>query len=142
MDPWVFWLIAALGLGIVEVVSGGTLVFGMVAVGSLAGAATAAVAPDITYLPWIVFAVTSAAMLGLVRPVARKHMRTTAQVRSGTAALVGTEAVVIEAVTPRDGRVKLSGELWSARSFDGQTSFAAGEEVRVLEIDGATALVA
>jgi membrane protein implicated in regulation of membrane protease activity len=141
MDPWVIWLIAALALGIVEVVSGGTLVFGMVAVGSLAGAATAAVT-DSTVLPWVVFAGTSAAMLVLVRPIAKKHLRTPGEIRSGTAALVGTEAKVTEAVTPDDGRVKLSGEIWSARSFDGQTSFAVGESVRVLEIDGATALVA
>jgi membrane protein implicated in regulation of membrane protease activity len=141
VDPWVIWLIAALALGIIEVVSGGTLVLGMVAVGSLAGAATAA-ATDSTVLPWVVFAGTSAAMLVLVRPVAKRHLRTPGEIRSGTAALVGSYASVTEEVTPNDGRVKLSGEIWSARSFDGQTSFSVGDSVQVLEIDGATALVA
>jgi membrane protein implicated in regulation of membrane protease activity len=141
VDPWIVWLIAALALGIIEVVSGGTLVLGMVAIGSLAGAATAA-ATDSTVLPWVVFAGTSAAMLIFVRPVARKNLRTPIGKRSGTAALVGATARVTEQVTASDGRIKLSGEIWSARSFDGDATFAEGESVQVLEIDGATALVA
>ena len=141
MDSWVIWLIAALALGIIEVVSGGTLVVGMVAIGSLAGAVTAA-ATDSTVLPWVVFAGTSAAMLIFVRPVAHKHLRTPIGMRSGTAALVGSTAQVIQQVTASDGRIKLSGEIWSARSFDGETTFTEGESVQVLEIDGATALVA
>ena len=141
MDPWVIWLIAALALGIIEVVSGGTLVVGMVAIGSLAGAVAAA-ATDSTVLPWVVFAGTSAAMLIFVRPVAHKHLRTPIGMRSGTAALVGSTAQVIQQVTASDGRIKLSGEIWSARSFDGETTFTEGESVQVLEIDGATALVA
>ena len=141
MDPWTIWLIAALVLGIVEVVSGGTLVFGMVATGALAGSAAAA-ATDSSVLPWVVFAGTSAAMLVVVRPIAKKHMRTPGEIRSGAAALVGQEADVTAEVSAADGRVKLAGEIWSARSFDGQTSFGVGERVRVLEIDGATALVA
>lgn len=141
MDPWVIWLIAALALGIIEVVSGGTLVVGMVAIGSLAGAVTSA-ATDSTVLPWVVFAGTSAAMLIFVRPVAHKHLRTPIGMRSGTAALVGSTAQVTQQVTASDGRIKLSGEIWSARSFDGETTFIEGESVQVLEIDGATALVA
>jgi membrane protein implicated in regulation of membrane protease activity len=141
MDPWVFWLAAALVLGIVEVVSGGTLIFGMVAAGALAGSATAA-ATDSSILPWIVFAGTSAAMLAVVRPFAKRQMRAPGEIRSGAAALVGQEAAVTAEVSGADGRVKLAGEIWSARSFDGETSFDVGERVRVLEIDGATALVA
>lgn len=141
MDPWVIWLVVALALGIIEVVSGGTLVVGMVAIGSLAGAATAA-ATDSTVLPWVVFTGTSAAMLIFVRPVAHKHLRTPIGMRSGTAALVGSTAQVTKQVTASDGRIKLSGEIWSARSFDGETTFTEGESVQVLEIDGATALVA
>ena len=41
MDPWVWWLIAAVVLGIAEFSTGGTLVLGMVGVGALAGAGTA-----------------------------------------------------------------------------------------------------
>ena len=141
MDPWIFWLIAALIFGIIEVVAGGTLVAGMVAIGALAGSVTAA-AVDSTLAPWLVFAGVSAAMLLFVRPVARRHLRTPAAVRSGTAALVGHEAKVTAQVTPDDGRVELAGEIWSAKPFDGQSTFEVGQRVQVLQIEGATALVA
>jgi membrane protein implicated in regulation of membrane protease activity len=62
--------------------------------------------------------------------------------RSGTAALVGTEAVVTESVDGSDGRVKLAGEIWSAKSYDGETLLAVGTHVYVVAISGATALVA
>jgi len=141
VDPWVYWLIAALIFGIIEVVTGGTLVAGMVGVGAIAGAVTAGFT-DSTLVPWLVFAGTSAAMLLFVRPAARRHLRTPIEMRSGTAALIGAEAKVTAAVTPEDGRVELAGEIWSAKPFDGESSFAVGDRVRVLEIKGATALVA
>ena len=89
-----------------------------------------------------VFALTTVALLALVRPVARRHLRTSRSLRSGVAALVGAEAVVLEVVDGRDGRIKLGGEIWSARSYDGDSAFEVGQRVHVLEIDGATALVA
>jgi membrane protein implicated in regulation of membrane protease activity len=140
MDPWVWWVIGAIVLGIAEVVTGGTLVFGMLAVGSLAAAAAAELS-GADWLPWLVFAAVSAGMVGFVRPVARRHMRMPIETRSGAAALVGADAEVTQVVTGRDGRIKLRGEIWSARSYDGQTQFAEGETVQVLQIDGATALV-
>jgi len=48
---------------------------------------------------------------------------------------------VLEQVTARDGRVKIGGETWSARAIDGDRVIEAGEMVRVIRIDGATALV-
>jgi len=140
MDPWVWWLIAAIVLGIVEITTGATLIFGMLAVGSLAGAGAAALTGS-DWLPWLVFAGTSAAMVAFVRPVAHRHLRQPIESRSGTAALVGADAVVTQQVDRNDGRVKLRGELWSARSFDGTTVYPVGAAVQVLSIEGATALV-
>jgi membrane protein implicated in regulation of membrane protease activity len=88
------------------------------------------------------FALVSVGLLAVVRPIARRHMRTPRAVRTGVAALVGTEAVVLESVDGSDGRIKLAGEVWSARAYDGDSVFAVGQRVHVLEIDGATALVA
>lgn len=136
-----WWVVAALVLGIAEVVTGGALVLGMVAVGALAGAATAAVT-DSEWLPWAVAAVVSVAMVGFVRPVARRHVQMPRELRSGAAALVGEDAMVTREVTGQDGRVKVRGEIWSARSFDGQAVYPLGTTVQVLQIDGATALVA
>jgi membrane protein implicated in regulation of membrane protease activity len=140
MDPWVWWVIAAIVLGIIEVATGVTLIALMLAAGALAAAGAAALTGS-DVIPWVVFAVSSTAMIALVRPVAHRHLRTPIETRSGTAALVGAEALVTAQVDSRDGRVKLRGELWSARSYDGRSVYAEGDSVQVLAIEGATALV-
>jgi membrane protein implicated in regulation of membrane protease activity len=44
-------------------------------------------------------------------------------------------------VDGHDGRVKIGGELWSARSSDGLEVIEHGAKVTVMDISGATALV-
>ena len=140
MDPWLAWLVAALLLGVLELLSGGTLVLIMLAGGAVAGGITAAIT-DNTFLPWIVFTIVSVGLLVVVRPVAARHSREPLALRSGVDRLLGEDAEVIAEVSAHDGRVKLNGEVWSARAFDGVTTFAPGQVVQVLQIDGATALV-
>lgn len=109
------------------------------------GAAAAAVAAALgagTVGSAAVFGVVSVALIALVRPVASRHLYQPPLERSGTAALIGTEALVLEAVDGRDGRVKIGGEIWSARAADPGAQFAPGQSVSVIQIDGATALVA
>ena len=77
----------------------------------------------------------------MLRPVARRHLRTPAQLRTGTAALVGEQAVVLERVDRDGGQVKLAGEIWTARAFDEDEVLEEGARVRVMQIEGATALV-
>jgi membrane protein implicated in regulation of membrane protease activity len=62
-------------------------------------------------------------------------------IRTGTAALEGAHAVVLQQVDARGGRVKIGGEEWSARSYVPDEVFEAGTEVEVAQIQGATALV-
>ena len=141
MDGWVWWIVAAGVLAVADVVTGGTLILIMIAGGAAAGGLASALGAS-PALSVGVFALVSVALLGVVRPIARRHMRTPRAVRTGVAALVGTEAVVLEAVDGNDGRIKLAGEVWSARAYDGDSVFVVGQRVQVLEIDGATALVA
>ncbi len=140
MDAWVWWLIVALLFGVAEV-STTTFVFAMMTGGALAAAGVSLVGADVP-LQLIVFAVVSALLVIGVRPIARRHLRIPLPTRSGVAALVGTEAVVLEAVDANDGRVKLAGEIWSARSYDGESELSVGTPVYVVAIQGATALVA
>ncbi|MDQ1628582.1 MAG: hypothetical protein QOI54_2326 [Actinomycetota bacterium] len=136
---WAFWLGLAVVLGIVEVTSL-DLLFLMLAGGALAGAVTALVTdnPVIEALVSLVVAVT---MLAVVRPVALRHLRTPLAIRTGTAALVGQKAVATERIDEHDGRIKLKGEVWSARTYDPSHVIAAGRNVEVVQIDGATAIV-
>ena len=77
----------------------------------------------------------------MLRPIAVRHLRTPARIRTGTAALVGSRALVLERVDADGGTVKLGGEVWSARAYDEDAVLEPGERVHVLKIEGATALV-
>ena len=57
------------------------------------------------------------------------------------AALEGRPAVVTEQVDAHDGRVKIGGDVWSARTMDPTQVLEPGTHVTVVEIDGATAVV-
>lgn len=139
MDAWVWWLIAAVGLGIPLVLT--TMPeFGMFAVGAVAAAATAGVGAGIV-IQVIVFVVVSVALIGVVRPIAARHRRSPPESRTGVEALRGRQALVLERVDGRDGRIKLGGEVWSARALDADQIFDPGQQVDVVEIDGATAIV-
>ncbi len=139
MPDWAIWLIVAAALAGIEVLSI-TFVFGPLALAALVAAAVAAVS-DGWALQVGAFAASSIASLLFLRPIARSHLRSTADMRTGTAALLGSTAVVVERVDANGGRVKLAGEIWSARSYDGSQAFEPGQRVSVLEIEGATALV-
>jgi membrane protein implicated in regulation of membrane protease activity len=139
MPAWAIWLIVAAALVGVEIFSL-TLLFGPLAVAALVAALVAAIGLGVV-VQLAVFAIAAVATLVVVRPLARAHLRTPAHVRTGTAALVGATAVVLERVDGAGGTVKLAGETWSARPYDGERMFEPGERVSVLEIQGATALV-
>jgi len=136
---WAAWLGLAVLLGIVEVTTL-DLTFAMVAAGALAGAATGLVTDNLV-VQALVALVVAVAMLAVVRPVALRHLRTPLAIRTGTDALVGERGLVIEAVDGQTGRIKLKGEVWSARTYDPSTSIEAGRSVEIVQIDGATALV-
>jgi membrane protein implicated in regulation of membrane protease activity len=87
------------------------------------------------------FAVAAAAGLGVVRPLAVRHIRQPPLLRTGTSALVGRSATVLEEVTAQGGRIRIGGEVWSARSYDESQVVPAGSTVDVFAIEGATALV-
>jgi membrane protein implicated in regulation of membrane protease activity len=139
MDPWVFWVIAAVLLGAGEIM---TVSFFLApfAIGALL-AALADVLGAGWPLSWGVFLVSSVLLLTLVRPIARRHLKTPPRLRTGTDALIGTTATVVERVTGEAGTVRLAGEIWTARPFDEDTPIEAGTRVHVVEIRGATALV-
>jgi membrane protein implicated in regulation of membrane protease activity len=140
MDEWVLWMIAAGVMAVGEILTLGFFL-GPVAIAAAAAAVVALVGGGLA-AQWIVFIAISLASLLVLRPIARRHLRTPGQLRTGTAALVGGQALVLERVDRDGGQVKLAGEVWSARSFDDDESFEPGDRVEVMKIDGATALVA
>lgn len=142
MDAWILWLVAACILGVGEMHQGGLYLLPFAI-----GAALAAVVSLLgvgALLAAIVFAVTSAIVVGALRPVARRHRRLPPAIRTGAAALVGRSAMVLERIANSEssGCVRIDGgEVWTARSYDDDEVIDAGERVEVVEIRGATALV-
>jgi membrane protein implicated in regulation of membrane protease activity len=139
VDTWVWWLVAAAALGIPLVMTA-LPEFGMFAVGALAAALVSALGGGVV-LQVVVFAVVSAALVAVVRPIAVRHRSTKPALRTGIEALKGRQAVVLERVDGYEGRIKLGGEVWSARSLDADQTFEVGQRVDVVEIEGATAIV-
>jgi membrane protein implicated in regulation of membrane protease activity len=139
LPAWVIWLVVAAALAVGEVVTLG-LVLGLIAAGAVA-AALVSLAGVGAAVQVIVFAAASVALLGVVRPVARRHLTAPRALRTGAAALIGARALVLERVDAHGGRVKIGGEVWSARAYDEAQVIEPGSTVEVFKIEGATALV-
>ncbi len=134
-----FWILLAVIFAAGEVMTLGFFLAPFAA-GALLGAA-AELAGAGAVVSVLVFLISSGVFFGLLRPVARRHLRTPGQLRTGTAALVGKTATVTTRVDASGGAVKLEGEIWTARPYDGDEVFEPGSRVHVIEIKGATALV-
>ncbi|HZC26433.1 MAG TPA: NfeD family protein [Actinopolymorphaceae bacterium] len=138
-NPWVVWVIAAGLLAAVEVLTI-NLVFIMLAAGAVAGALASLVGGG-PVIAVIVAVVTAFAMLGVVRPVALRHLHRPPVIRTGISALVGKTGVVVQQVSTHAGTVKIGGEVWTARPYDERSTIAPGTTVEVLTIEGTTAYV-
>ncbi|WP_020133819.1 NfeD family protein [Streptomyces sp. 351MFTsu5.1] len=137
--PWFVWLLAAAVLGAAEFFTL-TLVLGLLSGAALVTAVVAGVGVGALGQA-VAFAVTAAAGLVLVRPLALRLLAQQPLIREGSDALVGKRAEVVQEVTATHGLIKLAGEEWSARSLDESLVIPAGALVDVMEIEGATAIV-
>ena len=136
---WLAWVGLALALGAIEVVSV-AFVFLMLAGGALAGAVAAAVGLPVEVQVIAAVGVAGALLL-VVRPIVKGRFMVPDNGDIGAVAQVGRAALVLQTVTEHDGRVKLGGETWSARTAPDSAACLPGQEVRVVSIDGATAIV-
>jgi membrane protein implicated in regulation of membrane protease activity len=141
VPDWLIWLIVA---GVFAAAETATLTFvlAMFAGGAAAAAVTAALRGPVVAQIVVALVVTVALLAGL-RPIARRHLTAATDApRTGTDALIGREAVVLSPVdTGERGRVRLNGAEWSARAFDPDQALPVGTVVRVMSIEGATAVV-
>ena len=136
---WESWLIVALVLAATEMA---TLDFTllMMAVGAGAGCLVAALGLNV-WVQVLVAAVVAVTMLAFVRPNIVRRLHSGPTVQNGPQALVGQSGLVLERVTGLTGRVRLRGEVWSARAVDDGVTIEPGAKIGVAEIDGATAVV-
>ena len=141
MEDWLLWLILAVVFGVGEIATLGFFL------APFAGGAAVAAFVSAVGVPFIgslaVFLLVSVILLAALRPLARSHRRLPPSIRTGTAALVGEHATVLERIANGEGVgcVRLGGEVWTARAYDEDETFEPGTRVQVMEIRGATALV-
>ena len=139
MDEWVAWVIVAVVFAVGEILTLGFFL-GPFAIGAAIAAITSAAGAPLVVSGLVFLAASGVTFAGL-RPIVRRHTRLPAQLRTGTAALVGRSATVVERVDANGGSVKLEGEVWTARTYLEDEVIEPGARVQVMEIRGATALV-
>ena len=140
MPAWLIWALAAVLLAVGEIVTPGLFFLGPVALAAVVAGVAAAVGLGVV-VQLLLFIAGSIASLLLLRPVARRHLHMPPALRTGTAALEGSKAVVLQRVDANGGRVRIGGEEWSARAYMYEQVLEPGARVEVVKIEGATALV-
>ncbi|MGX6606735.1 NfeD family protein [Micromonosporaceae bacterium Da 78-11] len=138
----VIWIVLGIALAIAEAFTA-TLLIIFFAAGALAAAGAAALGAPLL-LQVIVFALVSGLSLVALRPIILRHARSALEAGEtpiGLEAIEGSHATVLEEVGANQGMIKIDGEMWQARSFDGNEKYLPGERVRILRVKGATAIV-
>jgi membrane protein implicated in regulation of membrane protease activity len=140
VPAWVIWAIVAVLLAVGEVFTPGLFFLGPVALAAVAAGVVALLGGGAVF-QLLVFIIASIASVLTIRPIARRHLHVPAELRTGTAALPGSKAVVLKRVDVDGGQVRIGGEVWSARAYMEGQVLEPGTRVEVVKIDGATALV-
>ncbi len=136
----IVWLIAGIVLAAAEMLTGDLmlLTLGVAALGT-AGVSAATDMP--VWGDALVFAAMAGVLFLGVRPMLRRKFGSPPPTPTNADALPGKSALVLEQVAEHSGRVKLGGEVWTARPLDPSEVYEAGVTVYVMKIDGATAVV-
>ncbi len=134
-----FWLVAAVVLGIIEAFTPG-LVSIWLMFGALAAWLCAILdLPFIVQL--IVFLVVSYLLLITTRPIVKKWFTPVIE-KTNADRLIGQIGIVTEKINGFEGtgQVKVSGQIWSARSQD-NVEIEPGNKVRITAISGVKLIV-
>lgn len=133
------WLVVGIVLVVAEVLSG-AFVLVMLGAAALVSALTAALGAT-PLISGVVFAAVAAGGITLARPALVRRMHRGDAVKTNVDALVGGRGLVVETVDAHHGRVKIGGEVWSARAYDETEVLEPGRSVTIMSISGATAVV-
>ncbi len=140
MPVALIWLIAALALAGAEALTGDLFLL-MLSGGALAAAGSAWLFDLPVWADGLVFLLVSVLLLAGVRPALRRRMLSGRGLPEPVRALEGKNALVLDRVARHEGQVKLAGEVWTARPLNENDVYEPGDQVTVVQIDGATAVV-
>lgn len=140
MPTALIWLVCALGLAAAEALTGDMFLL-MLSGGAAAAAVSAWLLDAPVWVDGAVFLVVSVLLLAVVRPALRRRLTAGEGLPEPVKALEGKHALVLGRVSHQDGQVKLDGETWTARPLNEDDVYEPGDQVTVMHIDGATAVV-
>jgi membrane protein implicated in regulation of membrane protease activity len=137
---WETWLMIAVALGVLELLSA-DLILIMLAGGALVGMVVALFGLPVAVQ--IVVALGAAVgLLAVIRPSMVHRLHAGPTLRTGADALIGERGFVLEPLShSTPGRVKIGGDVWTAKPYDEDDQIEAGAAVDVVSIKGATAYV-
>jgi membrane protein implicated in regulation of membrane protease activity len=141
MTGWFVWVIAAVVFGVGAMLTNGFRLAPL-ALGAALAAVTDAAGAGSTVV-WIVFVLVALLSWLALRPLARSRREASSPIRTGAAALVGKEAIVVERIANDEGVgcIRIDDEVWTARAMVGDQVIERGARVDVVQSRGATALV-
>lgn len=140
-DHWAeTWLAVAIALGALELLSG-DLILLMLAGGALV-AMVVAILGGSFLLQAVVGLGAAVGLLWLLRPPLLNRLHDGPDLKIGAEALIGRKAIVLEDLSyAAPGRVKIGGDVWTAKPFDEDDTIEAGTTAEVVTIKGAIAYV-
>jgi membrane protein implicated in regulation of membrane protease activity len=135
MEIWIYWVVAALLLFIIELFTAGLAVI-CLAIGAGGGAIAAACDASLE-MQLLTFALVSLVALVCVRPLLKRYFyRGGEKVATNASAMIGKHGVVCSDMVSDDeqGRVMIEGVDWRALSADNE-ELPRGTKVVVVAID-------
>ncbi len=135
MEIWIYWVVAALLLFIIELFTAGLAVI-CLAIGAGGGAIAAACDASLE-MQFLTFAVVSLIALLCVRPLLKRYFyKDGEKVATNASAMVGKHGIVCSDMVSDDeqGRVMIEGVDWRALAVDNEV-LPKGTKVVVVAID-------
>ena len=140
LQPWQWWLVGAIVLAVVEMVTAGFFVIWFAA-GCVAAMVASWLGAGLVG-QGLTFVLTSGILVGLTRPLVQRVVFARGrEPRTAVDALPGQVGTVTAPVAPLSpGQVRVWGEVWTAVSA-GETTIPLGARVRVARVDGVKLVV-
>ena len=129
------WLAVIVGAVILE-----TVTLTLVSIWFIPGTLISLILSFFPVPEWIqitIFAVSAIAFLIFIKPIA-KNLFKVKRVATNADSVIGEKAVVTEEICNLEarGQVKVKGQVWTARALDPNATFAPGEVLTVVAIEG------
>lgn len=134
-------MIVAVVMAGIELAVFSIFIFGPLAIAAAVTAVVAALGGD-TNVQLAVFIVLALGTMAALFPIAKRHRSADPKLATNVDALIGREARTLEHISGEAlGLIRFDNANWTARTAPGAAPIAPDTSVRVVSIDGATAVI-